>query len=57
MLRPDRDHHAYDIYDATVKLARKGYGHEDVLVMLKLPKTPENKAMVRRIVLGKGWAS
>ena len=60
MLRPDREHHAYDYYDAAVRLAREGYGHEDIVVMLQLERTPKLKAVVRRIVLGiraeyRGW--
>ena len=59
MLRPDREH-PYDYYGEIVRLAREGYGHEDIVVMLQVERTPKLKAVVRRIVLGiraeyRGW--
>lgn len=60
MLRPDREHHPYDLYAAARKLARIGYGHEDIVLMLGIEKTPKNRKWVRRIVMGtraqyRGW--
>lgn len=52
MLRPDRDHHPYDLYDTVMKLAKRGLGYEDIMVKMRLPA--KDLAWVRRIVLGKG---
>ena len=60
MLRPDRDHHAYDIYDAVLKLAREGYGHEDIVAKMSARLAPKHRDWVRRVVMStraeyRGW--
>ena len=38
-------------YGAAFLLARDGLGWEDIIVKLKLPRTPEVRAWVRKLVL------
>ena len=38
-------------YGAAFLLARDGLGWEDIIVKLKLPRTPEVRAQIRKLVL------
>ena len=38
-------------YGAAFLLARDGYGIEDIIVKLNMPRTPEVRAWVRKLVL------
>jgi hypothetical protein len=44
----------FDLYFAVLKLAKLGYGIDDCIVKLSLPRDAETRAWVKRIVLGKG---